>query len=476
MLMLSILLTGCIHHSRVNEKLPRPPERFHARSGPARKARDIGRWWLVFDDARLNRLMGQALHKSLTIEQAWARLEQARASLTLARAGYWPRISGKADVGRSHTAMRLGNLSSSFDRDTLSFSLSASYEIDLWGKVRYAAKAARLELEASEDDVRTAYLSVAAQLAESYFLAAELRAQLKLLEQTEQSRRQHLDLVRRRYDEGVVTALDMYQAEQNLATARVQQHVFLRQLAATETVITVLLGRAPGAPQSGGLDQLPQQVVDLPPGLPAQLLLRRPDLQSAHRRLMAADARIGQAVAGHYPGITLSASVGYQFDPAALVWSILGSLLVPIFEGNRVAADVDLKQAQLRLALATYEAALLQALKEVEDALVSGEQLRKQVEWLRQKVAAAEGALRMSTEQYAQGLTSFLQVLSAEQSVYTARSELISVRRSLVSARIQLARALGGSWMDQPMREWATKHAQSRKPTPRRKSAQRTGS
>lgn len=446
---LALLLSGCIHTSHVEEKLPRAPKRFGAEAA-SREGADVGRFWELFGDARLNRLVTRALASSLTIEQAWARLDQARASLTAARAGWWPSVSAKAEAGRSHTAMVFGSQSASFDRNTLAVSLGVSYEIDLWGKVRYGAKAAGLELEATADDLRAAYLSVAAQLVDGYFLAAELRAQLALLDQTVESRTRHLELVERRYRSGVVTALDLYQAQQNLATARAQQHQFRQQLASAEHAIALLAAEAPSAGRalSGTLDRLPEQVRELPPGLPAQLLLRRPDLRAAQRRLHAADARVGQAVAGHYPSLTIGGSVGYQFDPAALVWNILGSLLAPIFEGQRVSADVDLREAQLRLALATYKAALLQALKEVEDALVSGRQVKERVRWLEEKVTAAEGALRMSTDLYAQGLVTFLQVLSAEESVYNAKRELISARRELISARVQLARALGGGWME----------------------------
>jgi NodT family efflux transporter outer membrane factor (OMF) lipoprotein len=452
-LLWTVLPFGCIYSAKVtSETLPRAPAAFENAEDSQKKkeAPAIGRWWQVFKDRKLDALMKQALEANLTIEQAWVRLSQARASLKLSRAGYWPRLSARGEAGRSHTAMKFGERqSASFDRDTLAVSLAASYEIDLWGKVRFAAKAARLELEASEDDVRAAYLSVAAQLVESYFIAAELRAQLELLQQTVDNRRRHVELVERRYREGVVTALDLYQAKQNLAAARAQQHTFRRQLASTEHALCVLMGRAPARGKTGTLDELPQQVVELPPGLPAQLLLRRPDLAAAQRRLMAADAQVGQAVAGHYPSLTLSASLGYQFDPASLVWSILGGLLVPIFEGQRVSAEVDLRKAQLRQALVSYRASLLQALVEVEDALTSGKELEARVKLLEERVTAAEGALRMSTDQYTQGLVSFLQVLTAEQGVYTAKRELITARRELVSTRVQLARALGGGWMQE---------------------------
>lgn len=459
---LLFLVPGCVHSTTAAKQLPDPPAAFAAGKPGAARGADPGQFWELFGDPALSRLVRDALRDNLTIAQAWARTRQARASLKLARSGWWPRISARGEAGRAHTAMKFGSAEQDFDRNTLTLGLALSYEVDLWGKVRYAAQAAQLEVAATEDDVRAAYLSVAAQIVEGYFLATELRAQLTLLAQTTRNRESHLELVRRRYDEGVVTALDLYQAQQNLAAARAQQHVFADQLASAEHALAVLAGRAPGKAVAGSLVELPRAVQALPAGLPAQLLLRRPDLRAAHRRLMAADAQIGQAVAGHYPSLTLSAAVGYQFDPTAFVWNILGGLVAPIFEGNRVSAEVESREALLQLALVSYKATLLQALREVEDALVSGAQVTERLRWLEQKAAAAEGALRMATDQYAQGLTTFLQVLSAEQGVYAARSELLSARRALVSARVQLAKALGGSWMDRELERRARE--QQRKP------------
>lgn len=437
---------GCVYRSKVQHDLPKPPGRYHG--AEAKRAADAGRFWEVFGDRQLDRLMRELLEQNLSLEQAWARVEQARASLALYKAGYYPTLTAKGEAGRSHTAQVFGDMERSFSRNTFTLSLGAAYEVDLWGRVRYAVRSARHELQATEEDLRAAYLSVAAQLAEAYFLAAELRAQLELLESTVQSRARHVELVQRRFTEGVVTALDLYQAQGNLAAARAQQSLYAGRLKTTEHGIAVLLGRHPGKKVSGDLRELPRQVKDLPAGLPAQLLLRRPDLRAAHQRLMAADASVGAAVAGHYPSLSISGQVGQSFDPMAFVWSVLGSLTAPLFQGGRVSAEVKVRRAELRLALASYKATLLQALKEVEDALVSGQEIAERVKWLEAKVTAAEGALRMSTDQYAQGLISFLPVLTAEQTVYEARSELLTARRELVAARIQLARALGGGWME----------------------------
>ncbi len=451
-----LLGNGCIYRSEIKNKIPPPPEAFaNNKEGDAKSVnrstiKDAGQFWRLFGDPTLNRLVDLALKQNLDLELAWARQEQARAQLTIAGASTWPGVNAKLEGGRSSSQMSLGSFGAqTVTRNTLQISASVSYELDVWGKVRYAARAAKHDLRASEEDLRAAYLSLAAQLTESYFLTTELRAQLLLLEQTIASNERHVKLVQRRYSEGVVTALDLYQAKGNLAGAKARRSIYNRQLKVTEHAMAVMLGQVPGKEVSGSLDQLPPAIAQLPTGLPAELLLRRPDLRAAQQRLMAADSRVGSAVAAHYPSLTLSAGVGYALvDPTGLFWSLLGGLTAPIFQGNRIAGDVKLKKALLSQTLASYKVTLLRALQEVEDALVHGRQLQDRVHWLEASVTATEGALRMSSEQYAQGLISYLPVLTAEQSVYTARSNLISARRELVSARVQLARALGGGWMD----------------------------
>ena len=457
--LLALLLTGCVYSSQVKKVPLEPPKKF-ASSSQAGEAPDPGSWWRLFATPQLDRLVGQALKRNLDLEAARARVDQARASLMLAGAGWYPRVSAKGEVGYSQSSMQLpaltpGGESTKKDitRESYNLSLGVSYEVDLWGKVRFGHKAAKHDLKATEEDLAAARISIAAQLADAYFLAVELRSQIRLLDHTVNNREAHLKMVRRRYREGMVTALDIYQAEESLARARAQRTSFLRRLRTTEHAVAVLVGQFPKEGISGTLDRLPQQVKDVPPGLPAQLLLRRPDLRAAHLRLLAADSRVGQAVAGHYPSLTLSASIGASFDPTSLLWNLLGSLTAPIFEGMRIKAQVNQKKALLRLQLATYKTTLLKAVREVEDALANGQSLQRRVVFLERRVEASRRALRLSTEQYTQGLVSYLVVLSAQNSTYTARSELISARRELISSRIQLARALGGGWSPSTMKK-----------------------
>ncbi len=454
-LALALLSAGCIYRSSVKERPLEPPRRYAARAGAETRDVPDRPWWQIFGDPRLEALMRRTLRDSLDLQVAQAKVLQARAALTAARAGWYPSVSAKAEASVAEAAASTPTVSipgvsgggaSTYRRESYTLSLAAAYEVDLWGKVRYGAQAAQKDLEAAEEDLRAARITLTAQVADAYFLAVEVRSQLKLLDQTIGNRQAQLGLVRRRYREGVVTALDLYQADESLARALAGRTSYSSLLRTTEHAISLMAGSFPEGGISGTLDTLPAAVRALPPGLPAQLLLRRPDLRAAQARLTAADARVGQAVAGHYPSLTLSASLGASLDPVAFIWSVLGGLTAPLFQGLAVQAQEDQRRALLQQTLAAYKAALLAALKDVEDALVTGQMLEQKVVHLTARSAAAEGSLRLAMEQYVQGLTPYLTVLTAEQSVYTARSELLSARRELISARISLARALGGGW------------------------------
>lgn len=448
--LLVMSLGGCVYSSQVKDRPLEPPEQFAA-AGQGTKAPPPGKFWQLFGDPLLDKLVDQALQKNLGLDQARAAVSAAQASIRGARAGWYPRVSAGVSAGYSQRAFRVpqsfgGGGITTTRGESYDLSVQASYEVDLWGKVRFAHKAAKASLAAAEGDLSAARISVVAQLVDAYFLAVQLRAQIALTDQTIQARQDHLEVVKRRYREGVVTALDLYQAEESLARVKAGRPTLSANLAAAEHAIAVLVGDFPRQKVAGELAELPRQVKAPPAGVPAQLLLRRPDIRAAHARLVAADAQVGQAVAQHYPSLSISGSVGTPIDPFELIYSILGSLTAPLFNGFAIAAEVDRREALLAQSLASYKTTLLTAVREVEDALVRGQKMAERVALLGQRVEAAEATLRMSTEQYLQGLTPYLTVLTAEQSVFSARSELISARRELISARVQLARALAGDW------------------------------
>jgi len=439
--------SGCIYKSAINDKSFRLPKGFAEKGASTKKS--IGRWWKVFDDGQLDRLIGAAFKDSLTLEQARARVLQARSQLKAAKAGWYPSINAKLEGGRSSRPFAFGALSGNQATNSLSLSLAASYEFDIWGKTRYAAKSAKLAAAAAEEQLRAGYISLAAQVAETYYLVVAAREQLRLLDQTIDNRKRLVEIVKRRYNVGVVTAVDLYQAQGNLAGARANQQRFVNQLKTAEHALAVLIGRYPKEIKSGTLDKLPEKVKSLAVGSPATMFKQRPDLRAAHKRLLATDARVGAALAQHFPSLSFSANIGRGFvDPAGWIWGLLGSLTAPLFQGGRIDAEVKRNRAVLKEELATFKILLLNAVKEVEDARVAGRTQSTRVKHLEEQTKSAEGALRLSTDQYAQGLLTYITVLTSEQQVYAARSELINARRELISARIQLARAMGGSWMD----------------------------
>jgi len=447
---LAATTSGCIYSSQVKKDTFRTPQHFASQASKAPTKAKIGRWWELFGDADLNRLVELAFTQSLDLEVARARLEQSRARLMAATAGWLPTITGTAEVSRSQTVFNLPEPigAKAFRQDNFQLSLSASYELDLWGKVRYGRKAAIHALQSSEQALRAVYVSLAAGVADAYYLLVQQRMQQRLLQQTIENRTKQLQLVRDRYRAGVARPAELYQAQQSLTQTQAQLAQIRGTIKTSAHALAVLIGRYPGEIDPGGLDELPQPIKEIATGVPGNLLLQRPDLQAAFRQLQATDAQVGAALAEHFPSINLSASLGERFDPTGFIWNLLGQLTAPIFAGGRIHAQYRERQALLREGIATFKQTLMRAVTEVEDALVRGRALSKRIQWLQARVEASEGALRLSTDQYVQGLSQFLDVLTSEGFLFAARTDLIAARRELISARVSLARALGGSWMD----------------------------
>lgn len=457
-LLSALMASSCIYRSQVEDREFRTPEQFRAKTkAEAAAQKGLGRWWKLFEDPTLDKLVSNAFEQNLDLEISRARIAQARAQLMGATSGWFPSISGTADASKSQSAFNapdaLGGGVQTVTADVIQLSLSASYEIDVWGKVRYARKAAKHALEASVQDLRAAYVTVAATVADTYFLVVQQREQLRLLESTIENRKKQIDLVRQRYHAGVARPADLYQSEQLLSDARAQRADAAGNVKMAKNALAVLLGRYPGEVKSGRLERLPEAIRAMNPEVPGNLLLQRPDLRSAHQRLLAIDAQVGVALANHFPSISLGGSIGTRLDPTAMIWNMFANLTQPIFQGGRIRAEYKQKQAVLRENLAAYQKVLLNAVREVEDALVLGRAIAERIHWLEERVEALEGALRLSIDQYAQGLSPFLDVLASEQALLGSRSALIAGRRQLIAARISLARALGGSWMDDRIAE-----------------------
>ena len=406
------------------------------------------RWWEAWGDDRLNQIMEKAFKGNLDLDQAVARLGQLEAVARKTGASRLPYINMEGSSARSKSGTQGGATGNSYE-----LSLTAGFEVDLWNKLKSQSLASELERDASLEDIRFLYLTISAQVVDLYYLMVEQRAQLELTDRTVKTREATLELVNQRYLEGMVTALDVYQSRQTLATARAMAPQFHSTLATTAHALSVLIGEYPGSAMEGGGADLPDFFALYPAGLPSELLTRRPDIKAALLRLRASDQKLGAAVADRFPSINLLADYGragtdYGTSLSETVWSLMGNFVLPLVDWGSRKAEVDRTRAVFEEEFGRYRYAVLSAFQEVEDALVNHRTTQEAIQRLKEEEAAAGSALQLAGDQYLDGLSEYLPVLTAQTLHFDAQSRLLSARRKLISDRISLIRALGGSWMD----------------------------
>ena len=422
-------------------------------------------WWPTLNDDQLNQYMEEAFANNLTVRQGAARLRQFDAQRKVARASWFPSISAQGTITESDAVEESsesgGTIPGGIDLSELtkpskySAGVSAAYELDVWGKLAAGRAAAVADLRASEDDLRAMAISLAAQVARSYYQVVELQQQRALLDHTIASFVDSREIVQARYERGVAPSLDVYQAETTLAGARAQRVLVESSLAQAEHAFAVLLGRAPQNDLVPADTPLPDELAPVPPGLPSELLERRPDVRAAYWRLLAADRRAAEAVAQRFPSFGLTGALNGSsdelsevIDPEHMVWQAIGNIVLPIFEGGRRKANADRAEAAWDLQLAAYQQVVLQSLREVEDTLVGGRLQQEYLEQLSIQVQAASATLRLATDRYLRGVSDYLPVMSAQTAHLGAQRSRIAARRAQVDLRIGLLTALGGDWTD----------------------------
>ncbi len=445
LLVLPLLAAGCSVYPVPDRS--DPPLVMPAAFSPSGDAAGSDRWWKDFDDPALEKLVETALSGNLELRAAWARLRQAMELARQAGAPLYPTVDAEAGASRARTETfgptARGNL--------WTLGLAASYELDLWGRVRAGKRAARLEAEASRDDLETAAISVAGAVGDVWYSLVEQREQRKLLDAQIKSSQQLLELVELRFTKGQSTALDVYQQRTQLARTQGQVPEVEAQLGVLEHQLAVLLARPPTEKVAPELGKLPDPPPPPAAGLPVDLLHRRPDVRAAAARLVAADHAVAAAVADRLPAVRLTGGAGYSTDnfgklTSRPTWSFGSSLLLPVFDAGRRAAEVSRTKARVDEALANYERTILVAVQEVEDALIQERKQREGLAWIERRIKLASATLEQARLHYTHGLSDYLSVLSAIQALQDFQREQVSARRRLISFRIQLYRALGGSW------------------------------
>jgi len=431
-----------------------------------RDGADRGAWWRVLGDARLDALMAEAERANPALQAGLARLAQARAALGGAEAARAPQVEGGLGATRARASPAALGLPAGTDvppQTLLRAQIGASYEVDLFGRVRHEVTAARADVARAEGLQRALLLSIQADVAQSWLTRRALGAEITLLERTVALREEGLQIVSRRFAAGEIAELDVARARTELAVARAEMLVLVQRRSAVEHALAVLVGRAPAEldrllPPPAADEGTPVfEPVQIPPGLPSELLERRPDVAAAERAMAAANARIGVAQTAWFPRLSITALLGFEaeragdlFTGASRTWA-LGplagtALAATLFDGGRREADRARALAAYDEAAATYRQTVLGALREVEDALAALRLLAQQAAEHAQAVSASERAARLSALRYRAGQVSYFEVIDAERQVLAARRAVAQTERERALATVALIRALGGGW------------------------------
>lgn len=409
-------------------------------------------WWELLRDEQLQNLVRIALEENKDLQQAASTVEEFQARALIAKSDFLPEVtvSGSAPAFGRKTIFLVPGFSNSFNYYLQG---NLAWEIDVWGRIRRANEAARAELLAKEENRRAVVLQLVSGVAESYFNLLQFDEQLEIAKRTLQSWEESVRIAQARLRQGMTSKLDADQFEAERANAAARTAELERQMVQAENQLSVLLGRKPFAIPRG--KPLMQQVIapEVPPGLPSELLQRRPDLLQSERQLEAATARIGVAKADRFPKITLTGLLGVASPQISQLFTDRASFGVagagfagPLLNSQFLGFQQEAAEAQARQAVSQYQQSVLVAFREVEDALVTVRTARVQNEAQQQQVKALQSALRLAELRYKGGLANYLDVLVARRNLFEAELAMAGSRRLQLVSIVQLYKALGGGW------------------------------
>ena len=415
------------------------------------------KWFDLFQDATLTKLVTVALEQNFDLRIAAERVLQARAIYGITRADQLPSVDASADVvatrfsqAGANRAIRAGDDS---DVTYTQAGFSLGWELDVWGRVRRLTESARAQYLATEEARRGVVTTLVADVTNTYLTLRALDLELEIARRTHDIAVNGLRLTEARRDRGVATALDVRQAEQLLYTAGGRIASIEREIALTEHALTLLLGQLPGdVPRGRALEAFATPPA-VPAGLPSALLERRPDIRQAEQELIAANARIGVAKAEFFPRISLTGFLGAQsralsdlLTAPARIWTAAAGASVPVFDAGRRRGNVRLAEAVQRELVVNYQRAIYTAFREVSDALTGYSRTSAQRAEQERLVEALRASTKLSTQRYEGGVDSYLQVLDAQRNLFQGELDLARLRRQELTAVVQLYRALGGGW------------------------------
>jgi len=412
-------------------------------------------WWEVFQDPSLKALIQEALRNNYDVNIAVARVQEARANLSIARSDLYPSLDYSGGASRSKIGPGVSGQTGGPVRNATSSyfaAMSASWEVDIWGRIRRLTEAARATLLATEEARRGVWLTLVSDLGQAYFELLELDVRLQIARNSTNAYQRTYDLFLDRFNLGVASKLETSRALGALGDAQATIPQLESDILAKENQISILLGKAP-TPIPRGKPMYEQPVVPtVPTGLPSTLLERRPDLRQAEQQLVSANAQIGVAKAEFFPKVSLTALLGTASSDlstvtgASMIWTGSGIFSGPLFNMGRTLGFYRASIAQWEQARLQYQQAVLTALREVSDALTALGKLNEAEMGQDTAVRALEEAVEHATARYRQGLANYFEVLEAQQQLYPAQNTLAQIRRDRLLSHVRLYKALGGGW------------------------------
>lgn len=413
-----------------------------------------GPWWQIYNDPQLDLLEQQIDPSNLTLAAEQARFEQARAAVRITRSGLYPTASGGLSVSREGLSQHrpLSSSSAAKTYTDVSIPVDASYEADVWGRVRRSVEASRSEAQATAADLASVSLSLHAELALDYFALRGLDAQKQLLDSTVVSYQKALDLTQTRYKGGLASAVDVAQAQTQLESTRAEAIDLGVQRSQFEHAIAVLIGKPPA---EFNLPPLPLTTPppDIPGGLPSELLERRPDIAAAERRVEEANANIGVARAAYFPRVTLGAGGGFESTSIGTLlqgpsgfWSLAGQAAEILFDGGYRRGVSQQARSAYDEAVDNYRQTILSAFQQVDDNLAALHILQEEAQTQQDAVVAAQHSLALSETRYRGGVTNYLEVTTAQTAALANEVTSVNLLSRRLSASVLLIKALGGDW------------------------------
>jgi len=420
-------------------------------------ARDLANttWWEQFDDPVLNELVSIALRENKDLLIAAARIDEFAGNYGFVRSSLFPQIGAGYEPRRQKdiSAVLIGAAGEGITYNSYTAVLNASWEIDIWGRIRRQTEAARAQLVASEEGRQAVILSLVGSVAGGYINLRSLDRQLEIARSTANTRRESYEIFKLRFEGGVISLLELSQNKSQYEEALATIPGIEKAIAQQENGLSVLLGRNPG-PIVRGKDIDHLMVPAIPAGLPSELIERRPDLRRAEQDLIAANALIGAARAAYFPTISLTGLFGFAssnlsnlFNSQNRFWQYSAPISMPIFTAGAIAGQVQAAEATQQQALFAYQKAIQEAFREVNDALVNQYQTGEQLVAQKRQVQSLEQYSETARLRYDNGYTSFIEVLDAERSLFNVQLQYTQTQQTQLQAMINLYKAMGGGWV-----------------------------